>query len=184
MSEESSPDQERQQELDKLEARVEVINKLTSGALGKLIIAQDSATAQEAWFKILFFDSAAWHAQSMAHRLEGTGATSEEMELASENQSFLKKISEEGKWEPAKGYTGYQDMLGEYIDRSIWNLPNGLEYKGVELFDEFKVADEDYHDLRNPLLDELVQSKLKLVPDKTEPYSYPRMQEIERAAYR
>ena len=70
----------------------------------------------------------------------------------------------------------------------FWDFPKGLEYKGFELFDESKVDGDsdvydDYTEMRTPLVNELIKSKLALIPNRTDPYIYPNTQEIQAAAY-
>lgn len=165
---------EIQEEIDNLNKRIEKTSVLEAGAIKKFFAAGSLTEAQESFYEWAFYDLAGWQLHGRIIRFdEGNNNASDMITNASK---MLEKIKTEGDWLPAKkllvNYLGGRDLTFNHADE--YGLDRNFHFNGVQIFDERNPETDVRWNTWNDFIDE----KLSIIPDKTEPYAYPDIEDL------
>ena len=168
--------QESQEVLD----RMRRLSDLVIHAEADVLKVNSADQLKKVLFEVAFFALAHDNLVPVLTRLQDRDV--EEVEEDSENLVEQKQIYDEllqGDWIRIKEYVYNQLIIGETLTQADrFGLDKEFKYKGVNIFlnevgnppKEFGQGQEDY-----------IREKLSLIPDNTEPYVHPDLEELKRS---
>lgn len=165
---------EIQEEIDNLNERIEKISVLEVGAIKKFFAAVSLTDAQESFYEWAFYNLAGWQLHERIMRFDEDDNNASDLLINA--SKMVEKIKIEGDWLPAKkslfNYLDGRDLI--FDDADEYGLDRNLHFNGIKIFDERNPET----DVRWNAWNGFIGEKLSIIPDKTEPYAYPDIEEL------
>lgn len=171
----ADPTPEKSEEIERIDAKEQVLDRLVELAEGKVLGASTTAEAQEAIYEILFFNLALLQLEGIKLRLLGRKPeVGQYGRWAVESHRALEAI-DEGDWIMAKDEAMvdiWNALQGSSDVPELMQLDRNLNHRGKEIFsrENFNFEEPDV------LIEDFLHEKIALVPDKTEPYQHPNLE--------
>lgn len=179
------PSQEILEERSKLTERVEHVEEFLDKAEGAFLMAPDPKSAKLRLYEAAFYQIAFW--QLVAQETRMSVFNPEDMDLTQKNLVHLTigldSVRKYGDWRGLKELIGVQLVNRDITDVNArkMGLPIDLKIDGIIVFKQKATStmnpsedDLDWEDMWS----KFVVNKLKQVPDHSEPFEHPDIEEL------
>lgn len=172
-------EKERAHERDRYSEKMDHLHELETQSMGKLLKSESQEQSQEGLFEHVLVMLAHWQIQSQDFRIENKedGALEDSVEVVKEYIGYMNSITQDGDWSTIKKYYGSlnSDLQIPSRAREMGIDPN-FTYKGERIFSHDDNTTKYDTDGQYDAWREFLLSKLSLIPDKTSPYQYPKLE--------
>lgn len=180
MDDQSSPEQEKAEELQLLRERRDKLIPFTNSAIKKILTSDNNQQAQEGVYESMFFEIARMQLVAVGYRIRHSDYVEIEVKELVEWKKALEDIIQGGIWKEAKelvlGLVNFVSVTTPIEDSPYGGEEIGLTkemvYKDQRLFTE-RGEVSNYK-----LVEEFVWDHLDLIPNRTKPYQHPHLDEL------